>query len=98
MSYRLGVHCHWCGEDLGARNDPKTGKHLFCGDACKMAHHRAYHRWLRNRVTLGSGPGIDRGDLVSSKRNEIDADQVRTSSSRSRRQGSSKGNSRKGGK
>jgi len=67
MSWRkldLGEYCHWCGAAVSYGHGPRTGKHLFCRNKgkCKMAHVRAYAKYLR-RVTPTSTPG---GDVASS--------------------------------
>ncbi len=46
-----GVYCHWCGADVRPERYPSTGKHLFCCDGHKMAHARAYAKWLKRCVT-----------------------------------------------
>jgi len=48
---RFGRFCHWCGRLLPkTKVEPKTGLHAFCpGNKCKLAHNKAYNRWLENR-------------------------------------------------
>jgi len=49
----LGAYCHWCGKPVHSNGRGlRTGKHLFCHNAgkCKMAHVRAYGKYVR-RIT-----------------------------------------------
>ena len=49
----FGKYCHWCGERCEGKRPPKTGRHRFCCDACKMAHARAFAAWEKNRARNG---------------------------------------------
>jgi hypothetical protein len=55
---KLGDHCHWCGAEVPYGHIPRTGKHLFCPNQgkCKMAHARAYAKYLLH-VTHSPTPG-----------------------------------------
>jgi hypothetical protein len=67
--YRLGTCCHWCGEIITARRAPKSGKHVFCNDAHKMALTRAFAKWLKRSVTAGSGSRPGQADQLQENGN-----------------------------
>lgn len=56
----LGEKCHWCGKEMRPKRYPSQGNHLFCGNACKMAHFRAFTKWRKRSVTQKAGgrPGL----------------------------------------
>ena len=67
----VGHVCHWCGKYVMGKRGPKTGNHLFCCNACKMAHRRAFAKWLKNSVTQGAPAG---GPLVKRAGDKSNAD------------------------
>jgi hypothetical protein len=70
MWINAGDLCHWCGEKVDPmKRAPKTGKHAFCSNAHKMAHARAFAKWLKRCVTPTSGPGDDQAQLLDGKGN-----------------------------
>ena len=64
----LGDNCHWCGKRVTAKRYPKSGNHLFCCNAHKMAHARAFAKWQKNSVTQAAPAGSDlvKRDLAKS--------------------------------
>jgi len=38
------VNCHWCGGY--AKRYKSYDKHIFCSNRCKMAHYRAYKKYV----------------------------------------------------
>lgn len=48
--YWTDLNCHWCGS---VAKRPKTKRtHVFCSNRCKMAHRRAYHRYVTHMTRL----------------------------------------------
>jgi hypothetical protein len=62
----VGRRCHWCGVRVSHHDAVRSGKHLFCCDAHKVALHRAYQRYRANcRVTAGSSIGERSADVAA---------------------------------
>ncbi len=52
--------CHWCGSSTRV---PKfEQKHVFCCNRCKMAHWRAYNRYV-TRITRQQLEANSRGNV-----------------------------------
>lgn len=62
--------CHWCGGEIPmGMQSKRRGLHDFCCTAHRVAHHRAYTRWLATRVTSEARCSDQAAAASRSKRN-----------------------------